>query len=49
VNGIDETGWTPLHHAAAHGWEDLLEALLAKGANIKSTGTFGGSGKIDVV
>jgi hypothetical protein len=42
-NGVDELGWTALHHAAAHGWEDLKGELLKRGVAVDSTGTFGGT------
>ncbi len=31
IAACDETGWTPLHYAAAFGWVDVKDALLAKG------------------
>jgi ankyrin repeat protein len=31
-------GLSPLHHAAVNGWQDVVDALLVAGANIKATG-----------
>jgi ankyrin repeat protein len=37
ING----GWTPLHHAAANGWEEYARWLLAHGANPNATARTG--------
>jgi len=34
VNISQEGGWTPLHQAAAHGQNEIVEQLLARGANL---------------
>lgn len=44
VAQTDHKGWTALHHAAAHGWMPLLDALLDAGAD-KAARTASGSGK----
>lgn len=33
VNAIQRHGWTPLHGAAEHGLVEVVEALLAAGAD----------------
>jgi ankyrin repeat protein len=30
----DNWGWTPLHMAAFHGYEDVIRSLLEAGANV---------------
>jgi len=37
----DTKGWTPLHYAALRGHKDVVELLLAKGANVNATNNFG--------
>ena len=36
VNARDEHGWIPLHQAVLFGRADVVEALLAAGANAKA-------------
>ena len=33
INRFDELGWTPLHHAVKEGHVDVVDVLLAAGAN----------------
>jgi uncharacterized protein len=35
VNAAQHSGWTPLHQAAAHGFDRLVQVLLAEGADVK--------------
>eukprot|EP01035_Chromulina_nebulosa_P022565 gene22565-29219_t len=39
--GTFNKGWTPLHMACAYGVEALVEKLVASGANVNSTNSFG--------
>jgi RNA polymerase sigma factor (sigma-70 family) len=34
--GVPRSGWTPLHYCAGFGFSDLIDALIARGANINS-------------
>jgi uncharacterized protein len=36
VNARDHNGYTPLHHAAARGDNELIKYLVSKGANVKA-------------
>ena len=41
VNARDHNGYTPLHHAAARGDNDLIEYLVSKGADVKAVARSG--------
>ena len=43
VNTPDAWGYTPLHYAAVHGANDLVEYLVAKGADVKAISRLGQS------
>ena len=36
VNARDHNGYTPLHHAASRGDNELIEYLVSKGADVKA-------------
>ena len=36
VNEIDWRGWTPLHRAAIHGYKEIAELRIAKGADVNA-------------
>ena len=42
VNAVDEAGFTPLHHAAKSGRDDVARFLLANGADANATETTSG-------
>jgi ankyrin repeat protein len=41
VNARDHNGYTPLHHAAARGDNDLIRYLVSKGADVKAVARSG--------
>jgi ankyrin repeat protein len=41
VNARDHNGYTPLHHAAARGDNDLIQYLVSKGADVKAVARSG--------
>lgn len=41
VHARDHSGRTPIHVAAACGWKDIIETLLAHGADVNAKGTSG--------
>jgi ankyrin repeat protein len=41
VNARDHNGYTPMHHAAARGDNDLIKYLLSKGADPKAVARSG--------
>src|SRR3954465_15209263 len=41
VNARDHNGYTPLHHAAARGGNDLIRYLVSKGADVKAVSRSG--------
>jgi ankyrin repeat protein len=41
VNARDHNGYTPLHHAAARGDDDLILYLVSKGADVKAVARSG--------
>ena len=43
VNQADSWGYTPLHYASVHGANDVIEFLVAKGANVKALSRLGQS------
>jgi uncharacterized protein len=43
VNQPDSWGYTPLHYASVHGANDVIEFLVAKGANVKAISRLGQS------
>jgi ankyrin repeat protein len=43
VNGRDDGGYTPLHHAAARGDVEVINYLVSKGANVKAVSRRGQS------
>ena len=40
MNAKDENSWTPLHFAARHGHKEIVELLIAKGAEVNATNNF---------
>ena len=36
LEALDEGGWTPLHNAAAKGFDSIIQKLLAAGAKVDS-------------
>ena len=41
VNAPDRNGWTPLHYAALKDREEIIELLIAKGANVNAKSVHG--------
>jgi len=41
VNAVGHFGWTPLHIAAYHGEDDIIQYLISKGADPNKLDTFG--------
>jgi ankyrin repeat protein len=41
VNQRDHNGYTPLHHAASRGDNDLIRYLVSKGADVKAVARSG--------
>src|SRR5207245_9142204 len=41
VNARDHNGYTPLHHAASRGDNDLIRYLISKGADVKAVSRTG--------
>ena len=40
VNAKDDVGWTPLHSAAYDGHKEIVELLIAKGADVNAKNNF---------
>ena len=40
MDAKDENSWTPLHFAARHGHKQIVELLIAKGAEVNATNNF---------
>ena len=38
MNERDCAGWLPIHEASNHGWSQIVEYLLAKGARVNDRG-----------
>ena len=41
MNAKSDDGWTPLHDAASMGHKEIVELLLAKGANVNAKNNYG--------
>jgi len=41
VNALDKNGLTSLHHAAAEGHKEVVELLIANGADVNAKSVFG--------
>ena len=45
VNAKDDNGWTPLHHAAWNSHKEIIELLIAAGADMNAKDNYGDYGK----